>query len=98
MATTKRKWRWGSKSLFGSRASNKVIVLEHASINTQSDPREHSAVHLSLDGCSAEDVRYIMGVGAKMRRNGSKLLSIVGLQRSSGYPHVCSGHIHPDDI
>ena len=84
MANTKRKWRWSSKSLFGSRASNKVIVLEHASLHTLPDPREHNAVHMSLDGCSAEDVRYMMSVGAKMRRNGSKLLSIVGLQRSSG--------------
>ena len=84
MANTKRKWRWSSKSLFGSKASNKVIILEHASLNTLADARELSAIHMSLDGCSAEDVRHMMGVGAKMRRNGSKLLSIVGLQRSSG--------------
>ena len=84
MVNTKRKWRWSSKSLFGSKASSKVIILEHASLNTPSDAREHSAVHMSLDGCSAEDVRHMMGVGARVRRNGSKLLSIVGLRRSSG--------------
>jgi len=86
----KRKWRWSSKSLFVSRAPSKVVVIEQS---TQGDPTYPTPlpdiVHgdTSLDGAAAEDSHGRSKLD-KMRRSGSKFLSMVGLQRNSGKPAI----------
>lgn len=79
--TTKRKWRWSSKSLFASIAPNKAVKLDHSVFHTQDGAADLKFTNdMSLDGCSTED-SHRSGVAARMRRNGSKLLSVVGIQR-----------------
>lgn len=80
---TKRKWRWSSKSLFASNQPNKVLVIDPLMVDTHVGPTDRFAVNeMSLDGCSMEDGHERSGVAARMRRHGSRLLSIVGLQSS----------------
>ena len=87
-ADTKRKWRWSSKSLIASSQPHKVHVVDRTMPDTHDDAADRSVVtEMSLDGCSMDDGRERSGVVARMRRHGSRFLSIVGLQRSSG---VCS--------
>ena len=85
---TKRKWRWSSKSLVTSSQPNKVLVVDQSMLDTHGGADDRFAVtEMSLDGCSMEDGHERSGLAARMRRHGSKILSIVGLQRSSG---MCS--------
>ena len=85
---TKRKWRWSSKSLVTSVQSNKVLVVDQSMLDTRDGAGDRFAVNeMSLDGCSIEDDHKRPGMAARMRRHGSRFLSIVGLQRSSG---MCS--------
>ena len=77
----KRKWRWGSKTLFAPKAS-KIIVFERST--TAAQDRVVDQVAVSLDGCSAEDADRASTIAAKVRRNGSKILSIAGISTSSG--------------
>ena len=87
-ADNKRKWRWSSKSLIASSQPNKVHVVDRSMPDTHDDAADRSVVtEMSLDGCSMDDGHERSGMVARMRRHGSRLLSIVGLQRSSG---VCS--------
>lgn len=82
---TKRKWRWSSKSLFASSQPKKVLVVNQSILDNQDSAADQFAVHeMSLDGCSTEDGHERSGVAARIRRHGSRFLSIVGLQRSSG--------------
>ena len=82
---TKRKWRWSSKSAVASNQPSKVLVVDQSMLETHEDAADRFAVNeLSLDGCSVEDGRERSGMAARMRRHGSRFLSIVGLQRSSG--------------
>ena len=82
---TKRKWRWSSKSVVASGQPNKVLVVDQSMLDTHDDATDRFAVNeMSLDGCSVEDGRERSGMAARMRRHGSRFLSIVGLQRSSG--------------
>ena len=78
---TKRKWRWSSRSLFGHNSSTTNKALYSSTIRTQDGTTDVDfANDVSFDDCSA-DGRYCKpGVTAKMRRSGSKLLSMVGLQ------------------
>ncbi|KAL9123742.1 MAG: hypothetical protein Q9217_006858 [Psora testacea] len=93
----KRKWNLGSKSLFGSRVPNKVVVVEDASQDHLSlDVAQHEAVNVSLSDVSAE------GIGGRcrmtrMRKGGSKFLSIVGLQRNSEIHPTKECSILPSD-
>lgn len=79
---TKRKWRWSSKSLFTSVAPNKAAKRDNSVLHTQDGAADlNFTMDMSLDGCSTEDSQQRSGVAARMRRNGSKLLSFVGIQR-----------------
>ena len=85
---TKRKWRWSSKSLLASSQPNKVLIVDQSILNTHDRAADRLALNeISLDGCSMEDGHERSGMAAKMRRHGSRFLSMVGLQRSSG---MCS--------
>ena len=87
-ADTKRKWRWSSKSLIAPSQPHKVHVVDRPVPDTHDDAADRSVVtEMSLDGCSMDDGRERSGMVARMRRHGSRFLSFVGLQRSSG---VCS--------
>ena len=82
---TKRKWRWSSKSVVASGQPNKVLVVGQSIPYTKHSVADRTAVNeMSLDGCSMEDACERLGLAARMRRHGSRFLSIVGLQRSSG--------------
>lgn len=82
---TKRKWRWSSKGLFASNQPKKVLVVDQSMLDTHDGAADRFDVNeISLDGCSMEDGHERWGVAARMRRHGSRILSIVGLQRSSG--------------
>ena len=82
---TKRKWRWSSKSAFASSQPSKVLVVDQPLNNSHDGAADGFAVNgMSLDACSIEDGRERLGMAARMRRHGSKFLSVVGLQRSSG--------------
>lgn len=84
---TKRKWRWSSKSLFASTASKKAVKLDHSMLDNHDGVAEYNVTkEVSVDGCSTEDFEHRSGVAAKMRRNGSKLLSVVGIQRGNWPP------------
>ena len=82
---TKRKWRWSSKSLFSSSQPKKVLVVNQSMLDNQASAADGFIVNeMSLDGCSTEDGHERSGMAARIRRHGSRFLSIVGLQRSSG--------------
>ena len=82
---TKRKWRWSSKSAFASSQPSKVLVVDQPMNTFHDGAADRFAVNeMSLDAYSMEDDRERSGLAGRMRRRGSKFLSIVGLQRSSG--------------
>lgn len=82
---TKRKWRWSSKSVVASGQPSKVLVLDQSMLDIHDEAADRFVVNeISLDGCSVEDGRERSRMAARMRRHGSRFLSIVGLQRSSG--------------
>ena len=82
---TKRKWRWSSKSLFASSQPKKKLVVNQSMLDNQdSAPDRFAFNEMSLDSCSTEDGHERSGMAARIRRHGSRFLSIVGLQRSSG--------------
>ena len=45
---------------------------------------ESTVVNMSMDGCSTENPRGLSSTAAKLRRTGSKLLSMVSFTGSSG--------------
>lgn len=82
---TKRKWRWSSKSPFSSSQPKKRLVVNQSMVDNQDSAPDGFIVNeMSLDGCSTEDGHERSGMAARIRRHGSRFLSIVGLQRSSG--------------
>ena len=82
---TKRKWRWSSKSAIASSRPSKVVVVDRSMLDTHDAAADRVGVtEISLDGCSMEDGHERSGMAARMRRHGSRFLSIVGLQRSTG--------------
>ena len=82
---TKRKWRWSSKSAIASSQPSKVVVVDRPMLDTHDGAADQVRVNeMSLDGCSMEDGHERSGMAARMRRHGSRFLSIVGLQRSTG--------------
>lgn len=82
---TKRKWRWSSKSAIASSRPSKVVVVDRSVLDTHDGAADRVGVtEISLDGCSMEDGHERSGMAARMRRHGSRFLSIVGLQRSTG--------------
>ena len=82
-AKSKRKWRWNSRSLFTSASPNKTVKLDHTIIDTQDGTTDyHYSQDMLLDGHGSEQSQLRTGMAARLRRNGSKLLSLVGLQRN----------------
>ena len=80
---SKRKWGWSSKNLLASVSTNKALKLDYPIINNQDGTVDQINTNdFSLDGCSLEDSHYTIGLAARMRRSGSKFLSVVGLQRN----------------
>lgn len=78
----KRKWRWSSKSLVASNHPNKVLVVDQSMLDTHDSAADRFAVkEMSFD---MEDDHERLGMAARMRRHGSRFISIVGLQRNSG--------------
>lgn len=71
----KRKGHWGYSSLFGSRAALKVIIL---------DQPEESPVGSQSTSTSSKNSRFKSGPAARLRRNGSKVLSLLGIRRYKG--------------
>lgn len=80
----KRKWSWDSRSVFASKGPSKVAEIDRTILDAQDATSRLAPSDMSLDGCSTKDVHQRAGLTARMRRNGSKFLSIVGFQRSSG--------------
>lgn len=65
------------------------MVLHESTPDTQTGAFVPSAVNnISLDGCSAKGGHERKGVAERVRRNGSRLLSIVGFQRNNGESSV----------
>ena len=82
---TKRKWRWSSKSAFASSQPSKVLIVDQPMNTSHDGAADRFAVNeMSLDAYSIDDGRERSGMTGRMRHHGSKFLSIVGLQRSSG--------------
>ncbi len=76
-ANQKRKRQWSSKGLFGLKTVSKIFVIEQ--LPSTLDNVSHDA-----DMCSAENAHEKSGTAAKLRRTGSKLLSVVRFSGSSG--------------
>ena len=88
-SNAKRKWNLDSKTFFGSRGSNKVLVVEDTSPENLCEAFVHQkAVDVSLSNVSTEESEGRSRM-ARIRRSGSKFLSIVGLQRTSGMALTC---------
>ncbi|KAI9873872.1 MAG: hypothetical protein M1830_010505 [Pleopsidium flavum] len=84
LPTSKRKTRWDSKSIFGSKNASKVVIIERASSDNGHPDNGHpaAAVDLSLDGSSI-DRPGKTGYRSRFRRSGSKVLSLLGLRKNS---------------
>ncbi|KAA6413009.1 MAG: AGC NDR NDR kinase [Lasallia pustulata] len=81
----KRKSRWSSKGLFGSKAAKKIGVFERLKDGDDDGrPKPNGVVTMSLDGCSIDDGPPANAAAARFRRSGSKVLSILGLRHNSG--------------
>ena len=85
LRSQKRKSRWSSKGLFGSKAAKKLAAFERSK-DDQEDGRskQDGVINMSLDGCSIDDGPSKNAAAARFRRNGSKVLSILGLRQNSG--------------
>ena len=94
----KRKSRWSSKGLFGSKAAKKIHVFERLKDGDEDGRSKHNGVvTMSLDGCSIDDGPPINAAAARFRRSGSKVLSILGLRHNSGKLLICaSSRPRPD--
>ncbi len=76
----KRKARWSSNSIFHGRNPSKVVVIDHSS----SSIRDSGAIHPLTDDTGVERSSSQGSVSFRLRRGGSKLLSIFHLKKSSG--------------
>ncbi|KAL8832388.1 MAG: hypothetical protein Q9191_000307 [Dirinaria sp. TL-2023a] len=70
----KRKNRWSSKGILRAVTGNKKLVVGGKSVSEDNDV-------VPLDRSSTEDSNVSTTTVARIRRNGSKVLSLVGLQR-----------------
>lgn len=85
LRSQKRKSRWGSKGLFGSKPAKKLGVFERSNDGQEDARSKHNVIiNMSLDGGSIEDGPPKDTAAARFRRNGSKVLSILGLRQNSG--------------
>lgn len=95
LRSQKRKSRWGSKGLFGSKAAKKLGVFERSKDGQEDEiSRRDGVVSTSLDGCSIEDNPPKNAAAARFRRNGSKVLSLLGLRQNSGKVLVHATPVH----
>lgn len=86
-ANQKRKGQWSSRVFFQRKAAGKVQVTEQLLNQPSNEPKRGSTVvNTSMDGCSIDNPRAMSNTAAKLRRTGSKLLSIVSFSGSSGMP------------
>ena len=83
----KRKNRWSSKGILRAVTGNKKLVVEGNGVS------EDNAV-VTLNRCSTEDSNTSTTTVARIRRNGSKVLSLVGLQRDMSM--TCYGVLSPN--
>ena len=83
-SNSKRKSRWSSKGLFGSKSPNKVVVVERSSSN---NPNYSGDVSL---GSSSNDRGEKNGFRSRVRRSGSKVLSLLGLSKHSSESTLAS--------
>ena len=79
----KRKGRW-SRSFFGSKDSNKVVVLEEPQNTRDSTSSYDYLRESSLDGLNNAATRPRPTPIAKLRRSGSKIRSILSKRQSKG--------------
>ncbi len=84
LSNSKRKSRWSSKGFFGSKNPNKVVVIERSSSNNRNDGGDFSP------GSSSNDRVEKTGFRSRIRRSGSKVLSLLGLSRQSGKSALAS--------
>ena len=71
----KRKGRWGYSSLFGSKGTSKLIILENTAVQDTAELRY-------VDLTDAENSK--LGPKARFRRSSSKVLSMLGLRSNRG--------------
>lgn len=99
LRSQKRKSRWSSKGLFGSKAAKKLGVFERPNDGQESARSKHNAlIDMSLDGCSIEDAPPKNTTAARFRRNGSKVLSILGLKQNGGKALVYASFLSRTDL
>lgn len=99
LRSQKRKSRWSSKGLFGSKAVKKLGVFERPNDGQEHTRSKHNgAIDMSLDGCSIDDVPPKITTAARFRRNGSKVLSILGLKQNSGKALDCASFQSRTDL
>ena len=78
LSNSKRKSRWSSKGFFGSKATNKVVVIERSSSNNRNENGVDSL------GSSSNGRPEKTGIRSRFRHSGSKVLSFLGLSKQSG--------------
>ena len=95
MADRKRKWRWSSKGNAGPKAGNNANPLEsEAHVKRNKNISRDVAASLNFnDNESPEDAQLV----SKIRRNGSKLLSFVGLPLNASKLRPASGQHQASD-
>lgn len=92
----KRKRRWGSKGFFGFRPA-KIQALENLPDAGGNETTNRSGVLDGfIEGSNSEDANNLTaGTAAKIRRTGSRILSIVRFAVASG---MYNGMIWRDDV
>lgn len=78
LGNSKRKSRWSSKGFFGSKSPSKVVVMERSSSNNRNDIGDVSV------GSSSNGLSGKTGIRSRIRRSGSKVLSLLGWSKQSG--------------
>ena len=79
----KRQGRWSYSGLFGARATNKIITIEYSHTNDPVVQDVHGeVVDRTID--HDKDTSPKAGRGSRIRRSGSKMLSIIGFRHSIG--------------
>lgn len=84
IAGQKRKRRWGSKGFFGFRTA-KFQALENLLHDAGDEyPTPTGALDGLIEGSHSDDGNFNLGTASKLRRTGSKMLSVVRLSGFGG--------------
>ncbi|KAI9720605.1 MAG: hypothetical protein M1812_002785 [Candelaria pacifica] len=78
LISQKRKARWSSNSLFRGRTPSKVVVIERSSGSLR------GLTNSPNDAAGVEQYSSQSSVASRLKRGGSRILSIFRLKRSSG--------------